>query len=454
MFQPRTGALVQQINAARLLPVTAAGTLLLALMLGGAANSPGDFVVELSALLTVGLALWALPDTLLTPAARGGIVLAGAALALPLLQLLPLPAAMAGALPGRAALAGELAGIQAAGLSHASLAPTSTERSLWALLPGIALFAAGLALPPLWRRRLLAVVVGFTLASVVLGLAQIGGGPGSPLRFYRPTHATDAVGFFANRNHFASLLYVALVLGVSLLAVHWRRGTNRRLHGALGAIVMVFCLMGLGLARSRMGLLLGMLATLGSAGILIGSSSGGGRAARRWALATITIGALAVVQISLYGILNRLQADPLDDARWSFFANTRALAAGYAPVGSGLGTFVSAYQSGQTPQQQESFYVNHAHDDYIELALEAGWPAIVWLAALALWWLWCTVIAWRHTSSGALLGRGASLGLALLMLHATVDYALRTEAMLAVAGLLCAVLAVAAQEHVHVKILT
>lgn len=441
--------LVQQFNTARVLPVAAAGTLLLALLLGGAAGGPGDFAVELSALFTLAVALRALPSTLLTPAARGGIILAGAALALPLLQLIPLPTVVASALPGRAGLANELASVDAAGLSHASLASTFTERSLWALLPGIALFAAGLALPPVWRQRLLATVVTFSLASVILGLAQIAGGPGSPLRFYEFTNTSDAVGFFANRNHFASLLYVALVLGVSLLAVHWRRGTSRPLHGALGATVVVFYLAGLGLARSRMGLLLGMLAMAGAAAILISSSSSTGRAARRWTLVTATIGVLAVVQISLYGILNRLQADPLDDARWTFFANTRALAAHYAPVGSGLGTFVSAYQSGQTPQQQQSFYANHAHNDYLELALEAGWPAIGWMVAFALWWLWCTVAAWRRASSSALLARGASLGLGLLMLHAMVDYALRTEAMLAVAGLLCAVLAPPSPHHKH-----
>jgi O-antigen ligase len=442
---------LQKTNAAQWLPASAVCTLGLALTLGGAARSPGDFVVELSALLTLGLACRVLPRTPLTPAARGGIILAAVAFALPLVQLLPLPASLAGALPGRADLARELASIGADGLSHASLATTLTERSLWALLPGVALFAAGLALPPAWRQRLLALVVTFALASVVLGFAQVAGGPNSSLRFYEFTHATDAVGFFANRNHFASLLYVALVLGVSLLAVHWRRGTSRPLHGALGATVVVFCLVGLGLARSRMGLLLGMLAMVGAAAILTASSSATGRVARRWALATTTIGVLAVVQISLYGILNRLQADPLDDARWTFFANTRALATAYAPVGSGLGTFVAAYQSSQTPQQQQSFFANHAHNDYLELALETGWPAIGWMVAFALWWLWCTVAAWRHTSSSALLARGASLALGLLMLHATVDYALRTEAMLAVAGLLCAVLLPSVREHLPVK---
>jgi O-antigen ligase len=244
------------------------------------------------------------------------------------------------------------------------------------------------------------------------------------------------VGFFANRNHFASLLYVALALTVGLLAMYWRRG-GLRPYAALGATAVVFCLIGLGLARSRMGLALGMFALLGAAAILLSAASHG-RAVRRWLLLTTVIGVLAVVQISLYGILSRLETDPLQDARWTFFSNTRALAAHYAPAGSGFGTFSHAYQSTQTPAQQQSFYVNHAHNDYLELALEGGWLAIAWAVAFMAWWLWCTWAAWRRPANGHNLARAASLALLLLMLHAVIDYALRTSAMLAVAGLLCA----------------
>ncbi len=428
---------MQRLDVTHWLFASAISTLVLALTFGGADQAAGDPAIQLSALLTLGLSWPRLRCTSLTPMARVAIVLAAAAVALPLAQLLPLPAAIANTLPGRAAINNELVGVGADIASHPSLSPDLTERSLWGLLPGLALFAAGLALPPVGRQRLLAAIVIFALFSVVLGLAQIAGGPASPLRFYRPTHAGDAVGFFANRNHFASLLYVALALTVGLLAMYWRRGGGLRPHAALGATAVVLCLIGLGLARSRMGLLLGMFALLGAAAILLSAASHG-RAVRRWLLLTTLIGVLAVVQIGLYGILNRLEIDPLQDARWTFFSNTHSLAAHYAPVGSGFGTFSHAYQSTQAPAQQQSFYVNHAHNDYLELALEGGWLAIAWAVAFVTWWLWCTWAAWRHPTNGHNLARAASLALLLLMLHAVVDYALRTSAMLAVAGLLCA----------------
>lgn len=434
-----SGALksLQELDATHWLFASAIGTLLLALTFGGADHTAADPAVQLSALLTLGLAWPQLRGASLSPMARVAIVLAVTAVAWHLAQLLPLPAAIAKALPGRAAITDELVGIGAGIASHASIAPALTERSLWGLLPGLALLCAGLALPPVGRQRLLATIVVFALFSIVLGLAQIAGGPASPLRFYRPTHAGDAVGFFANRNHFASLLYVALALTAGLLAMHWRRSGGQRPYAVLGATTLVFCLTGLGLARSRMGLALGMFALAGAAAILLSAASEG-RAVRRWLVLTTVIGLLAVVQIGLYGILNRFETDPLQDARWTFFSNTQRLAAQYAPVGSGFGTFSHAYQSAQTPAQQQSFYVNHAHNDYLELALEGGWPAIGWAVAFVAWWLWCTWTAWRRPANGHTLARAASLALLLLMLHAVVDYALRTSAMLAVAGLLCA----------------
>lgn len=428
---------MQRLDASSWLLASAISTLVLALTFGGGDQTAGDPAIQLSALVTLGLSWHRLRSVFLTPMARAGIALAFAAVALPLAQLLPLPTVIAVALPGRHAISSELFGVGAGIASHLSLSPALTERSLWGLMPGLALFFSGLGLPPAGRQRLLATVVIFALVSVVLGLAQLAGGPASSLRFYRPTHAGDAVGFFANRNHFASLLYVALVLTAGLLAVYWRRGGGSRQYAALGAAAVVFCLTGLALARSRMGLALGMLALLGAAGILVSATSYG-RAVRRWVVLTGLIGILAVVQIGLYGILSRLETDPLQDARWEFFASTHRLAAHYAPIGSGFGTFSHAYQSSTPPAQQQSFYVNHAHNDYLEVAVEGGWPAIGWAIALVVWWLWCTWAAWRQPVNGHTLARAASLALLLLMLHAVIDYALRTSAMLAVAGLLCA----------------
>lgn len=51
------------------------------------------------------------------------------------------------------------------------------------------------------------VVIGIGPASVLLGFLQVAQGPSSPLRLFEFTNLTEAVGFFANRNHFSALLY-------------------------------------------------------------------------------------------------------------------------------------------------------------------------------------------------------------------------------------------------------
>ena len=49
------------------------------------------------------------------------------------------------------------------------------------------------------------------IIGVFVGLFQVAGGPESPLRYFEITNPTEAVGFFANRNHFAALLYCLIL---------------------------------------------------------------------------------------------------------------------------------------------------------------------------------------------------------------------------------------------------
>jgi O-antigen ligase len=92
-------------------------------------------------------------------------------------------------------------------------------------------------------------------------------------------------------------------------------------------------------------------------------------------------------------------------------------------------------------------YVNHAHNDYVELWLEGGLPALA-LAAAAL-----VMVGWqlrkylRSPDEGRSdemhyrgLNLGAALSLLLIALHSIVDYPLRTLTIATYASLLAAVL--------------
>src|SRR5690606_18666229 len=98
------------------------------------------------------------------------------------------------------------------------------------------------------------------------------------------------------------------------------------------------------------------------------------------------------------------------------------------PVGSGLGTFAELYASYENPAAVTRTYINHAHNDYIELVLETGLAGLLLLAAFLLWWGWCAVRIWRDDRASPYV-LAAVVVSATLLVHSLVDYPLRTAAL-------------------------
>ena len=417
----------------------AAAVLASALLLGGGQGTPGDAAVQLLALGLVALCLWrhvAEPNAALPRVAW----LAALVLALPLLQLLPVPDALWLMPDARTEIAAELAAAGVDRPSRWTLVPLATERAFQWLLPMVALFLAALQMDAAQRNTLLKLVVLAAAASVVLGLAQLAGGPESALRFYAITNPTEAVGFFANRNHLASLLAVALPL-VVVGTARWMSKREeidpRTLLGLVAGLGLVALLiLGIAIARSRAGLLLGMVGLLASLPIVLGLRRR--RGTGRVLAVGVALGLTLAVQFALFGILQRLEKDALEDARFQYLAVVEGVAREHWPLGTGLGGFRRAFEA-EDPAPIPS-YVNHAHNDWAEVWLEAGWPgwALLGGAVAALlvsgWRVWRPSRAASHGQTA--IARAAWLGLLLLALHSLGDYPLRKTAMLAVAGVL------------------
>src|SRR5688572_21402537 len=121
------------------------GLLGLALLLGGGQGWLGDTLVQLLALLAIGLAGW---RHLRDDDARWTAVawLALLPLLVPLLQLLPIPDAVWRWPEARDALASDLAAAGVDAPSRLTLQPLSTERALWWLLPAVAMYLGALQL--------------------------------------------------------------------------------------------------------------------------------------------------------------------------------------------------------------------------------------------------------------------------------------------------------------------
>lgn len=432
--------------------VALAALLALACVLGGGTQPglSGDSVLQLLAVPVLGLGLARLRWDMLAPLGRGALLWLGLLLALFLLQLLPLPPGLWTSLGGRAELAADLAEAGVPVGWHAlSLNPYATERMLWSLLPPVAVFVSALGLDEAARRQLLPVLFALAALSTILGMAQVADGPESSLRLFAITNPTEAVGFFANRNHYAALLYAVLPLALAVFAARLAERNAGRPVPLLGllalALLVMLLILGLVLSRSRAGLMLGMAGLFAGVAIaFLRLPAGRGRARiARGVVVTGVLGLVLAVQYGLYGILERLDKDPLDDARWTILGVTLDAARHFGALGSGLGTFPNAYQRFETPEVQLSSYVNHAHNDWAELWLEGGWAAAVLATLLLVWWLHASVHAWRRRNRSPLskmLACAVSIAVLLYLLHATVDYSLRTTANLCVFAFLCALL--------------
>ncbi len=321
---------------------------------------------------------------------------------LPLVQILPLPPSIWTSLPGRAPIA---TAYQTAGMtlpwSSVSLDSRATLFSFLSLLPAISVFLALLVLGLRTRRILSLLILGFAFANVLLGLAQLSGGQASPLRFYNPTNAADSVGFFANRNHYAALLTVAIPIAAAWsVGLARERRAKRGLGLALLLLAYAALLLGLGMAHSRAGLILAFIAALASIALAWRSSPTGAGRSGRMKLVLILLGAnlcglVLAFQFGFVGFANRLANESiLEDLRKPIAEVTAHAIAVNLPMGVGFGAFEPVYQMFEPLSVTLPAYINHAHDDWLELVLDGGLPALALILAFLLWYAWAAVRIW------------------------------------------------------------
>lgn len=421
----------------------AAVLLLLCVVLGGGQGTIGDGLCQALAAALIAITLWR-SETEPGAALPRMAWLAALPLAVPLLQLLPVPEALWSAPAAREAIDAQLAQVGLEPATRWTLAPYGTETALLWLLPAVAMFLAVLQFDARQRTKLAGILVAITAVAIVLGVAQLAAGRESALYFYAMTNNGSAVGFFANRNHFASQLAVVLPFVLIGTAAGWNalreQGRATALWIVAGVGLAVLVILALALVRSRAGLALGMLAIALSLPAVLAVRRK--RGTKRLIAAAVGVGLLLSVQFALFGILQRFEKDPMEDARFQYTQLSLQAAQDHAPLGTGLGGFRRAFEAYDRDSPQTS-YINHAHNDYAELWLEGHWLAVAALGLGAAVFAVAGWRAWRRPGARPreqLLARAALIGLALLALHSLGDYPLRTTALLATAGLLAALL--------------
>jgi hypothetical protein len=414
--------------------------LVVALLFGGGPRGAGDAVVHMAMLPCLALGLLRWREAMDSRWQRVFFAWWGCATALVLLQLVPLPPALYARLPQRASVLADLA---QAGVGTAwrpmTLDTWATVRAGLALTTFGATWLLASTLDPRVQRRLLAIALGVGVALAFFGFAQAAGGSRA-LRFHQFHHPIGAIGTFANRNHFASLLAMLLPISLAFAAQAQR---ERRMSVAASAFATAAVLwLAAALTFSRAGFVLASFALV--AGACIAWWPRGG-ASRRWVVPVLVLGvaALSVGHYAWDGIMHRLEQDPLDDLRWQYVRHGFTAMHAYLPWGTGLGSFPWVYAPMEPLADMGPTFAERAHNDPLQVAIEAGLPGLALLlafTALVLVKATRNFLIWRRDRVGD--DRVHSVivvALAVPLLHAWVDYPLRTLAVSVLAGLLLAI---------------
>lgn len=275
------------------------------------------------------------------------------------------------------------------------------------------------------RRRFAFVLITAAVFQAVYGSAEYLTGRQHIFGFAKKYYLDSATGTFINRNHFATLLAIALPFALTLAipppVEHRPRGWRERLIvlSKGPALVRLFAViasatiwMGLLLSHSRAGLL---SAVVGVAVVLVHFR---GTSAARW---TAGIGGgvlLLLLTLELAQAPGERFFTLKDDlsskaGRLAVWHDARSLVAARPLVGWGFGTFGSVFPTVQSADIDMRY--DHAHNDWLEWTTDGGVLSL--LAALALFGF---AVRWGNTPTRA--------ALAAVALHAAWDFSLRIPA--------------------------
>ncbi|MEH6683734.1 MAG: O-antigen ligase family protein [Qipengyuania sp.] len=418
-----------------------------AILLGGQAsgNALFELVIQTIALVTA-FAVLDSPSPTFTVPQRFSLLIIIGMMAIFAIQLTPLPYSVWAAL-NRVETA-ELV-LKAFKLDNGwrplSLTPHETVENLFLLLPPIAAYFATAKLGARGRNRVVLCVAVMAALSVALGYLQYASG-GNSYYFYSEVSRGYATGFFSNRNHQADLAILGLLMCFALFD-HEQPGTGRfstlQANLVLAGAVLYF---GVGVLAtgSRMGFLLGGFACVA---ILLRKLKGFQQGALGW-LTAMAMGAFALIAIAtingsrvLGATIARFDTD--GDMRLEVWPEVIRMAKETLPFGSGIGSFETYYRHGEPLEKIGPRFINSAHNEYLEIALETGVFGLVLMAgAIGLlgWSSWRAYASRHNRDNLDSVGYGAIVGTIIILLHSAFDYPLRTTGLAVVFAVLCSLI--------------
>lgn len=371
---------------------------------------------------------------------RGALAIVLAIMLTAAMQLVPMPAGTLQWLPfgSDIASADSLIGDDGA-MRSLSLVADRTWNTFFAMFVPLAAICLVAIQPVENRGRVIPVLMAVGLLSAAFGYLQAIGGNG--LHLYRVTHLGFPVGLFANKNHQAvTLLWVMLAASWLAATYDSRRISGRMaLGGALGVMLVLFPL--LVLTGSRAALALCPIALALSAWLLHRSQSAREllrRAGKRAGLLRALIVAILVAPLAFVftilatssretALLRLFELEAVEDVRVEYMPILWEMLRDAMPWGFGFGSFESVVKVYETAGVLSPRYMNQAHNDFLQLAIEGGIPAIAIAVIAVVWYFWRCLRLWTSGNSNGKSHAIFFAGSLVLFLGASiVDYPLRT----------------------------
>lgn len=289
-------------------------------------------------------------------------------------------------------------------------------------------------------RSLAWVVCGYGAVVAFFALLQ-GIAPNGKLYWTWSTlHGGSIYGPYVNRNHYAGLMEMLAPFPIVLAASRFTHGNRKLAVAAIGALMAgtIF------LSSSRGGMLAFALQMVVLVVLL--------RPRQNTWKQPLVLGTFLVVMIGLLvwlggneltrrlaSIQSEAQQEISGGVRLTIVRDSLRMWLARPLLGWGLGTFPEVYP--QFRSFYTTFFVNEAHNDYVQLLVEtglAGFAVGIWFLVLTFRGARAKLEDWTETANGTLTA-AALLGLVGILLHSFLDFNLQVPANAALFYVLCAI---------------
>lgn len=263
--------------------------------------------------------------------------------------------------------------------------------------------------------------------------------------FVHLPNSSTANGSFVYKNHFANFLLLSLAIGIGYLVATLNQTKSNKTHRreqlkqllltiisgkAALRIALAIMVIALVLSRSRMGNSAFFMALTITGLLALWLMKNKPKSLMLLLISLFLID--TVILGSWFGIdkvKQRIEQTTLQsEIRLEVNEYSFELVRQFPEVGTGGGSFYSSFPMVQGKDVYS--YFDHAHNDYMQFAIEYGLPATIWLGLFVLLSLYNAVMAMKERNSRVMQGVGFACTMAIIgmLIHITVDFQLQAPA--------------------------